>query len=187
MENLVTNSERIDLKTTLLIDAMDSNSKDTTLSRHAEEIRAELEKEYKAKLQKETDKRVTEALKKREREYADQLARERLAEERRKKAEEEERAQKQAEKDNELIIKGLRLDLVEAIVELGLDIAFRNFITIEDLAPITDENERNAKLLNRIKGIKSILDREVARAVANAKSEFLRGDMVEIKSGGGYR
>ena len=45
-----------------------------------------------------------------------------------------------------LTIKGLRLDVVDAVAELGLDTGFRNLVAVEDLALISDEEERKKKL-----------------------------------------
>ena len=137
-----------------------------------EEIRAELQKEY----EKMADKRVTDAIKKKEKEWADKQAKEKMTEDERKQAEERERMEAQAKKDFELTIKGLRLDVVDAIAELGLDSSFRNLIAVEDLASISDEAERREKLTERIKGMKALLDAEVAKQVAKAKAEFLKGE-----------
>lgn len=137
-----------------------------------EEIRAELQKEY----EKMADKRVTDAIKKKEKEWAEKQAKEKMTEEERKQAEERERMEAQAKKDFELTIKGLRLDVVDAIAELGLDAGFRNLIAVEDLASITDEAERREKLTERIKGMKALFDAEVAKQVAKAKAEFLKGE-----------
>lgn len=136
-----------------------------------DEIRAELQKEY----EKMADKRVTDAIKKKEKEWADKQAREKMTEEERKKVEEQERLQAQAKKDWDLTVKGLKLDVVDAIAELGLDAGFRNLIAIEDLASITDEDERKQKLTERVKGMKALFDAEVAKEVAKAKAEFLKG------------
>ena len=137
-----------------------------------EEIRAELQKEY----EKMADKRVTDAIKKKEKEWADKQAREKMTEDERKQAEERERLEAQAKKDFELTIKGLRLDVVDAISELGLDAGFRNLIAVEDLASISDDAERREKLTERIKGMKALFDAEVAKQVAKAKAEFLKGE-----------
>ena len=137
-----------------------------------DEIRAELQKEY----EKMADKRVTDAIKKKEKEWADKQAKEKMTEDERKQAEERERMEAQAKKDFELTIKGLRLDVVDAIAELGLDSSFRNLIAVEDLASISDEAERREKLTERIKGMKALLDAEVAKQVAKAKAEFLKGE-----------
>ena len=137
-----------------------------------EEIRAELQKEY----EKMADKRVTDAIKKKEKEWADKQAKEKMTEDERKQAEERERMEAQAKKDFELTIKGLRLDVVDAIAELGLDAGFRNLIAVEDLASISDDAERREKLTERIKGMKSLFDAEVAKQVAKAKAEFLKGE-----------
>ena len=136
-----------------------------------EEIRAELQKEY----EKMADKRVTDAIKKKEKEWADKQAREKMSEEERKQAEEQERLQAQAKKDLDLTIKGLKLDVVDAVAELGLDAGFRNLIAVEDLASITDEDERKKALTARVKGMKALFDNEVAKEVAKAKAEFLKG------------
>ena len=136
-----------------------------------EEIRAELQKEY----EKMADKRVTDAIKKKEKEWADKQAKEKMTEDERKQAEERERAEAQAKKDYELTIKGLRLDVVDAVAELKLDAGFRNLIAVEDLATITDEEERKAKLTERVKGMKALFDAEVNKAVEKAKADFLKG------------
>jgi hypothetical protein len=151
----------------------DTNTETTTPKVKTEaEIRAELQKEY----EKMADKRVTDAIKKKEKEWADKQAKERMTEDERKQAEERERLEAQAKRDFELTIKGLRLDVVDAIAELGLDAGFRNLIAVEDLASISDEAERREKLTERIKGMKSLFDAEVAKAVAKAKAEFLKGE-----------
>ena len=135
------------------------------------EIRAELQKEY----EKMADKRVTDAIKKKEKEWADKQAKEKMSEDERKQAEERERLEAQAKKDYDLTIKGLRLDVVDAIAELGLDAGFRNLVAVEDLASISDEAERREKLTERIKGMKALFDAEVAKQVSKAKAEFLKG------------
>lgn len=136
-----------------------------------EEIRAELQKEY----EKMADKRVTDAIKKKEKEWADKQAKEKMTEDERRQAEEQERLQAQAKRDLDLTIKGLKLDVVDAVQEMGLDAGFRNLIAVEDLATITDEDERKAKLTERVKGMKKLFDEEVAKEVAKAKAEFLKG------------
>lgn len=134
-----------------------------------EEIRAELQKEY----EKMADKRVTDAIKKKEKEWADKQAKEKMTEDERRQAEEQERLQAQAKRDLDLTIKGLKLDVVDAVQEMGLDAGFRNLIAVEDLATIADEDERKAKLTERVKGMKKLFDAEVAKEVAKAKAEFL--------------
>ena len=116
-----------------------------------EEIRAELQKEY----EKMADKRVTDAIKKKEKEWADKQAKEKMTEDERRQAEEQERLQAQAKRDLDLTIKGLKLDVVDAVQEMGLDAGFRNLIAVEDL--------------------KKLFDAEVAKEVAKAKAEFLKG------------
>lgn len=153
-------------------------STETSKAKTEEEIRAELQKEY----EKMADKRVTDAIKKKEKEWADKAAKEKMTEDERKRVEEQERLQAQAKKDFDLTIKGLRLDVVDAIAELGLDAGFRNLIAVEDLATISDEDERKKKLTERIKGMKSLFDAEVAKQVAKAKAEFLKGSTPETGS-----
>lgn len=148
-----------------------TSTNETPKAKTEEEIRAELQKEY----EKMADKRVTDAIKKKEKEWADKAAKEKMTEDERKRVEEQERLQAQAKKDFELTIKGLRLDVVDAIAELGLDAGFRNLIAVEDLASISDEDERKKKLTERIKGMKSLFDAEVAKQVAKAKQDFLKG------------
>lgn len=144
-----------------------------------EEIRAELQKEY----EKIADKRVTDAIKKKEKEWADKQAKEKMTEDERKQAEERERQEAQAKKDLELTIKGLRLDVVDAVSELGLDAGFRNLIAVEDLATISDEAERKEKLTERVKGMKALFDAEVAKEVEKAKAEYLKGSTPATGSG----
>ena len=153
-------------------------STETPKAKTEEEIRAELQKED----EKMADKRVTDAIKKKEKEWADKAAKEKMTEDERKRVEEQERLQAQAKKDFDLTIKGLRLDVVDAIAELGLDAGFRNLIAVEDLATISDEDERKKKLTERIKGMKSLFDAEVAKQVAKAKAEFLKGSTPETGS-----
>ena len=121
------------------------------------------------------DKRVTDALKKRDKEWADKQAKEKMTEDERRQAEEQERLQAQAKRDLDLTIKGLKLDVVDAVQEMGLDAGFRNLIAVEDLATIADEDERKTKLTERVKGMKKLFDAEVAKEVAKAKAEFLKG------------
>lgn len=155
-----------------------TSTSETPKAKTEEEIRAELQKEY----EKMADKRVTDAIKKKEKEWADKAAKEKMTEDERKRVEEQERLQAQAKKDFELTIKGLRLDVVDAIAELGLDAGFRNLIAVEDLASISDEDERKKKLTERIKGMKSLFDAEVAKQVAKAKQDFLKGSTPETGS-----
>ena len=155
-----------------------TSTNETPKAKTEEEIRAELQKEY----EKMADKRVTDAIKKKEKEWADKAAKEKMTEDERKRVEEQERLQAQAKKDFDLTIKGLRLDVVDAIAELGLDAGFRNLIAVEDLATISDEDERKKKLIERIKGMKSLFDAEVAKQVAKAKAEFLKGSTPETGS-----
>ena len=143
----------------------------TPKAKTEEEIRAELQKEY----EKMADKRVTDAIKKKEKEWADKQAKEKMTEDERRQAEEQERLQAQAKRDLDLTIKGLKLDVVDAVQEMGLDAGFRNLIAVEDLATIADEDERKAKLTERVKGMKKLFDAEVAKEVAKAKAEFLKG------------
>ena len=98
-----------------------------------------------------------------------------MSAEERAQAEERERLAAQAKKDLDLTIKGLKLDVVDAVAELGLDSGFRNLIAVEDLASITDEEERKKALTARVKGMKALFDAAVAKEVEKAKAEFLKG------------
>lgn len=156
----------------------------TPKNKSEEEIRAELQKELQKEYEKIADKRVTEALKKRDKEWQDKQAKEKMSAEERSKAEEQERLQEQAKKDLDLTIKGLRLDVVDAVAELGLDSGFRNLIAVDDLAQVADEDERKKKLTERVKGMKALFDAEVAKQVEKAKAEFLKGSTPPTGKGG---
>lgn len=136
-----------------------------------DEIRAELKKEYEAMV----DKRVSDAVKKRDKAWEEKNAKAKMSEDERKAAEEQERLEAQAKKDHELTIKGLRLDVVDAVSELGLDAGFRKLIAVDDLADIADEDERREKLTQRIKDTKALFDEAVAKEVEKAKADFLKG------------
>lgn len=153
----------------------------TPKAKTEEEIRAELQKEY----EKMADKRVTDAIKKKEKEWADKAAKEKMSAEERAQAEEKERLAAQAKKDLDLTIKGLKLDVVDAVAELGLDSGFRNLIAVEDLASITDEEERKKALTVRVKGMKALFDAAVAKEVEKAKAEFLKGSTPATGDKGG--
>lgn len=174
-----------DTSTTTTKGAEDTTTKGTDTSKTEpkakteEEIREELRKEY----EKIADKRVTDAQKKWEKAAKEKAAKEKMSEEERKAAEERERQEAQAKKDLELTIKGLRLDVVDAVAELGLDAGFRKLIAVEDLANITDEEERKEKLTERVKGIKALFDEAVAKEVEKAKAEFLKGTTPATGSG----
>ena len=139
------------------------------------EIRAEVEKELKAEYEKMADKRVTDAVKTANAKWKKDAEREKLSEEERRKLEDQERAAENARKEHELTIKGLRLDVVDAVAELGLDAGFRNLVAVEDLALISDEEERKKKLTERVKGMKTLFDAEVKKQVEKEKAEFLKG------------
>lgn len=136
-----------------------------------EQIRAEVT----AKYEKLADQRVTAAQKKWKQDQEKKAALEKMSEDEKRKAEDEERAAENARKEHELTIKGLRLDVVDAVAELGLDTGFRNLVAVEDLALISDEEERKKKLTERIKGMKELFDAEVKKQVAKEKAEFLKG------------
>ena len=165
------NAGKAEETTTKATQTEEKAKESTPKAKTEEEIRAELAKEY----EKIADKRVTDALKKRDKEWEDKNAKAKLTEEERKQIEEQERLQAQAKKDLDLTIKGLRLDVVDAVTELGMDAGFRNLIAVEDLATITDEDERKKALTERVKGMKALFDAEVAKEVAKAKAEFLKG------------
>lgn len=140
-----------------------------------EQLRAEITAELKKEYEKAADKRVTDAQKKWKKEQEEKEALAKMTEDERKRVEDEQRARENAIKEHELIIKGLRLDVVDAVAELGLDAGFRNLIAVEDLAMISDEEERKSKLTERVKGMKALFEAEVKKQVAKEKSEFLKG------------
>jgi hypothetical protein len=140
-----------------------------------EERWAEREKQLREEMQKETERRVTDAVKTANAKWKKDAEREKLSEEERRKLEDQERAQENARKEHELIMRGLRLDVVDAISELGMDAGFRNLVAVDDLALISDEAERKQKLTDRIKGMKKLFDDEVKKQVEKEKAEFLKG------------
>ena len=140
-----------------------------------EERWAEREKKLREEMQKETERRVTDAVKTANAKWKKDAEREKLSEEERRKLEDQERAQENARKEHELIMRGLRLDVVDAISELGMDAGFRNLVAVDYLALISDEAERKQKLTDRIKGMKKLFDDEVKKQVEKEKAEFLKG------------
>ena len=135
----------------------------------------EREKKLREEMQKETERRVTEAVKTANAKWKKEAEREKLSEEEKRRLEEQEKAAENARKEHELIIKGLRLDVVDAISELGMSSGFRNLVAVDDIALIPDEDERKAKVTERIKGLKKLFDAEVKKQVEKEKSEFLKG------------
>lgn len=93
------------------------------------------------------DKRVTDAIKKKEKEWADKQAKEKMTEDERRQAEEQERLQAQAKRDLDLTIKGLKLDVVDAVQEMGLDAGFRNLkkygTTVDTLVKLNGIKNKN--------------------------------------------
>ena len=140
-----------------------------------EESWEDREKKLREELQKETERRVTEAVKTANAKWKKEAEREKLSEEEKRRLEEQEKAAENARKEHELIIKGLRLDVVDAISELGMSSGFRNLVAVDDLALISDEDERRSKVTERVKGLKKLFDAEVKKQVEKEKSEFLKG------------
>ena len=147
----------------------------TGAGKSEEERWAEREKQLREEMQKETERRVTDAVKTANAKWKKDAEREKLSEEERRKLEDQERAQENARKEHELVMRGLRLDVVDAIAELGMDAGFRNLVAVDDLALISDEGERKQKLTDRIKGMKKLFDDEVKKQVEKEKAEFLKG------------
>nr|CDL66832.1 unnamed protein product [uncultured bacterium] len=152
MKNTEVTTETKEEKGTTTPNSEGTGTETTPKVKTEEEIRAELQKEY----EKMADKRVTDAIKKKEKEWADKAAKEKMSAEERAQAEERERLAAQAKKDLDLTIKGLKLDVVDAVSELGLDSGFRNLIAVEDLASISDEDERKKALTARVKNMKVV-------------------------------
>ena len=139
------------------------------------QLRADIEAEFEKKYNAEADRRVTEAIKKKQKEWDAAREKEKMTAEQKAAAEAKEKAEAQAKRELEYTIKGLKLDVVDAIADLKLPTEFRNLIAIEDLAYISDEDERKKKLTERVKGMKSLFDKAVEAKVAEAKAEFMRG------------
>lgn len=181
MKNTEVTTETKEEKGTTTPNSEGAGTETTPKAKTEEEIRAELQKEY----EKMADKRVTDAIKKKEKEWADKAAKEKMSAEERAQAEERERLAAQAKKDLDLTIKGLKLDVVDAVSELGLDSGFRNLIAVEDLASISDEDERKKALTARVKNMKALFDAAVAKEVEKAKAEFLKGSTPTTGDKGG--
>lgn len=137
-----------------------------------EQLRAEIEAEVKANYEKLADQRVTAAQKKWKQDQEKKAALEKMSEEERRKAEEAERAAENAKKEHEIVIKGLRLDVVDAVAEMGLDNGFRNLVAVEDLALISDEEERKKKLTERVKGMKELFDAVLRNRLQKKRLSF---------------
>lgn len=142
-----------------------------------EEIRKELEEEYQKKLQSEVDKRVTEAVKKTEKrvraEIEEQKRLEQLTEEERRQEEEQKRQRELEEKEKNLIVKELKLELIDILAEQGLDVKFKDFIDVSTV--LNEENKRDI-LVERVETLKAIFDEVVDKKVAEIKKEYLKGD-----------
>lgn len=140
-----------------------------------ERLRKEIQREFESKLQSEADRRVTQALKRREREFENKIKRYKIAEEERIKAKDLEISNDKTKREYELTMMELRLDVVNAIAELGLDPEFRNLIAIEDLALISNEHERKKKLRKRMLDIKILFNKELDKSMLNVKRDILKG------------
>lgn len=142
-----------------------------------EEIRKKLEEEFQKKLQSEVDKRVTEAVKKTEKrvkaELEEQKRLEQLTEEERRQEEEQKRQWELEEKEKNLMVKELKLELIDILAEQGLDVKFKDFIDVTTV--INEENKRDI-LFERVETLKAIFDDVVERRVAEIKKEYLKGD-----------
>lgn len=135
-----------------------------------EQIRAELQAEY----EKIADKRVTEALKKQEKKWAEKLNADKQEQD--KKAVEKKKKQDKEDKDIEcdIIIKSLKLAVVDALQEMGLAPSMRNLITVEDLVKLPEE-EKAKKLTERVMGVCDMFHAEVNRQIQAEKKAYLRG------------
>jgi hypothetical protein len=143
----------------------------------AEEVRKELEAEFEKKLQSEADKRVTYALKKAEAKWTEKQAEKerqaKLSEEEREKEAEKQKTLEQAEKERLLNIKELKLELVDVLVEQGMDLGFKELINVESLL---DAQDKSKALKEQVKAVKKIFDGIVDKKVEELKKEYLKGE-----------
>lgn len=142
-----------------------------------EEIKRKLEEEFQKKLQSEVDKRVTEAVKKTEKrvraEIEEQKRLEQLTEEERRQEEERKRQRELEEKEKNLMVKELKLELIDILAEQGLDVKFKDFI---DVTTVLNEENKREILIERVETLKTIFDEVVEKRVAEIKKEYLRGN-----------
>lgn len=61
---------------------------------------------------------------------------------------------------------------MDAVAELGLDTGFRNLVAVEDLALISNEEERKKKLTERIKGMKELLTLRLRNRLQKKRLSF---------------
>lgn len=137
-----------------------------------EEIRAEIQKEY----EKIADKRVTDAIKKKEKEWAEKIRVEQMEAQRQERAYLEKHEQELKDKDRDMNIKTLRLDVADALESLHLPAGLRACIEVEDLLSIEDPEDRKSRLTERVRVLERLYNDAVGKAVAEIKKNYLRGD-----------
>lgn len=152
------------------------NSIDTTeLEKQIEE---RLKAQYEKETQREIDRRVTEAVKKREAKLkAEQQERERLS----KLSEEEKIKELQAQKEQELearykelVIKELKLDLVDIITDKKLPMEFRDLIDVNKYVEVNAE-ERAEALKRDIEVFEGTFKSIIEKRVEEVKKDYLKG------------
>lgn len=135
-------------------------------------------KELEKRVASEVDRRITEALKKREKalkdEFAERERKAKLTEEQRLKEEQENARKQQEQKERELTVRALKLDLVDALAENEMDLKFRDLISIDDLLSVPPE-DRADELKKKVVSFKKIVDGIVEARVAEVKREFMKG------------
>ena len=103
-----------------------------------EQIRAELKEEY----EKVADKRVTEALKKIDKRWIERINKEKQANELETSAKEAEYSKADNAREIDIISKGLKLAVVDALQSLGMAPSLRNMIIVDDLVKLPDEAKK---------------------------------------------
>lgn len=133
------------------------------------EVREKVTAEMEADLEKMVDQRIAGARKKwenkRSREAAESLART----EKLKQIEEAERRKEREIQEHELLIRGVRLDIVDLVAENGLDSRFRDMIPYEDLLIRKNPEVIKLELKKRVIDIKrefnKLVQQEVKRQI----------------------
>lgn len=135
-----------------------------------EQIRAELKEEY----EKVADKRVTEALKKIDKRWIERINKEKQANELETSAKEAEYSKADNAREIDIISKGLKLAVVDALQSLGMAPSLRNMIIVDDLVKLPDE-KRMKILTDRVVFLYKYFTSEVNKQINEAKKQYLKG------------
>lgn len=145
-----------------------------------EQLKKELEEKIKAEYQKEIDRRITDAVKKRERalkaEFEEKERLLKMTEEERLKEEERKRIELQQQKERELNLRELKLNLIDEITSQGLDFELKDIIPIDDIANIEDSEERVATLKDRVKQYNTVFKKLLDKHLEDFKKQLLTGE-----------